>query len=442
MDSHIKTRIDSLLDELKPLLPVTPLQEAKLNEKLELEFNYNSNHLEGNTLTYTETKQLLRFDETGGKHTLREYEEMKAGETALALIKELAADKAKTLTEDFIKHLNEVLLVRPYWKEAMTPDGQPAKRQISVGEYKMQRNSVLLKNGKVFDYASPAETPVLMQELLEWYGTEEEKKRLHPAELAALLHYKFVCIHPFDDGNGRLSRLLMNYVLYKNSLPPVVVKSEDKSSYCRALHEADAGNVQAFVTYIAEQLAHSLQLYLKAAKGESLEEGEDWRKKLGVLKKDLSRKESLAEMKSVPGIQKLINFKIYPFVKLVCERLGDFRDFFLQTAITVDKSEKTYPLYSETALDIENHFKQDLNTHICFYHFTKKQGASFSIDVKLHFIFNQYNYFVTVEPGLAPLFVKLYHQDFVAEDIEMAANECGKILLGKIEEELYAEAGA
>ena len=59
---------------------------------------------------------------------------------------------------------------------------------------------------------------MLMGELIEWYRTEQEKKAMHPVALAALLHYKFVCIHPFDDGNGRISRLLTNYVLLKKRL--------------------------------------------------------------------------------------------------------------------------------------------------------------------------------------------------------------------------------
>ncbi len=81
-------------------------------------------------------------------------------------------------------------MVRPYWKEALTVDGQPIRRKILVGEYKAQPNSVLLENGKMFDYASPAETPMLMHDLLNWYKEEMDKGELHPVELAALLHYK------------------------------------------------------------------------------------------------------------------------------------------------------------------------------------------------------------------------------------------------------------
>jgi Fic family protein len=203
-----------------------------LDKKFRLEFNFNSNHIEGNTLTYGETELLLFFDDTKGSHTMREYEEMKAHDVAFQLIRQWTQDD-RPLSEVDINNLNEVLLVRPYWKEAITPDGQKTRRQILVGEYKQQPNSVRLPNGEMFEYATPLETPAKMQELMEWLSTEETQKTAHPLLLAAMLHYRFVRIHPFDDGNGRVSRLLMNYVLFRYGFPPVIIKSADKTNYLR-----------------------------------------------------------------------------------------------------------------------------------------------------------------------------------------------------------------
>jgi Fic family protein len=115
-----------------------------------------------------------------------------------------------------------------------------------VGDYKEYPNSVRLENGEIFHYASPIDTPIKMQELIDWYRSEEGS--IHPVTLAAMLHYKFVSIHPFDDGNGRISRLLVNYVLIRNGLPPVVIKSSDKANYLRALHLADVGDVDLFMS--------------------------------------------------------------------------------------------------------------------------------------------------------------------------------------------------
>src|SRR4030095_11207546 len=97
----------------------------------------------------------------------RDYEEMKASDVALEMIEQLSDDKEHPLTESFIKNLNEVLLVKPYWKDAVTPDGQSTRKKITIGDYKKQPNSVILSNGEIFEYASPAETPQLMTELID-----------------------------------------------------------------------------------------------------------------------------------------------------------------------------------------------------------------------------------------------------------------------------------
>lgn len=262
---EVLDKINQLLKELNALLPLKKEDAEKLEKKVRLELNYNSNHLEGNTLTYGETELLLIFGKTTGNHEIREYKEMEAHDAAYTLIKEWAAGK-KILTEADIRNLNKLILVQPFWKEAITPDGQSTRKLIKIGAYKELPNSVRLVTGEIFHYASPAETPILMQQLVEWFRTEDENKQLHPVALAARLHYKFVRIHPFDDGNGRIARLLMNYVLLKNNLPPAIIQSADKKNYLFALNLADTGNMDAFIEYIAQQLIRSLQLYINTAR--------------------------------------------------------------------------------------------------------------------------------------------------------------------------------
>ena len=283
-------KVDEMALALKAFLPMKPEYQQKLDKKFRLEFNYNSNHLEGNTLTYGETELLLIFGDTQGNHNLREYEEMKGHDVAIKLIEDLVADKEHPLTESFIKNLNTVILKEPFWKEAITANGQNTRRLIKIGNYKEHSNSARLPNGEMFNYASPGETPILMQELVDWYRTEETV--LHPVILAVMLHYKFVRIHPFDDGNGRIARLLMNYVLLKNNLPSVIIKSADKQNYLRALHLADVGNYESFIDYVAAQVVWSLEVSIKAAKGENIEEQDDWEKELQLLKKKIGQKDN------------------------------------------------------------------------------------------------------------------------------------------------------
>lgn len=280
---ELKNKIDKLRLELESLLPMKQEDQNRLNKKIRLEFNYNSNHIEGNTLTYSDTELLLYFGKSNGEHDKRELDEMEAHDVAFKLIQDWANDKERELNEVDIKQLNEIILVKPFWKEAITSDGQSTRRLIKVGDYKEFPNSVRLQNGEMFEYASPTDTPIKMKELFEWYNLN--KRVLHPIELASIFHHKFVLIHPFDDGNGRISRLVVNYILIKNNYPPIIIKSTDKKNYLFALNKADTGMMDDFISYMAKQLIWSFELYIKAVKGESIEENNDWEKELDLIKK-------------------------------------------------------------------------------------------------------------------------------------------------------------
>ena len=320
---HNLNLVDDLLIKLNTHRPLKPEDQNRLDKKFRLEFNYNSNHIEGNTLTYGETELLLMFDDTIGSHHMREYEETKAHDVAYQVVEELSKDDERPLTEQLIKNLNEIILVRPYWKDAITPDGQSTRRQINVGSYKEFPNSVRLQNGEIFHYASPSETLILMQELIQWYRDEEIG--LHPVTLATMLHYKFVRIHPFDDGNGRISRLLLNYVLLKHHYPPVIIKSSDKDNYLRALHIADIGDYEPLIDYIAQQSLWSLKMSIKAANGELLDDTDDYLKEIELLRRKTSNK----SIPKSPGVIydsfNLINKKIW---NCLLKTLGHFDILF------------------------------------------------------------------------------------------------------------------
>lgn len=110
---------------------------------------------------------------------------------------------------------------------------------IHAGQYKTRPNSVITRYGDRFEYASPEETPGMMGDLVDWYNTVEQEGRLSPVELAALFHYRYIRIHPFEDGNGRIARLMVNYILTRHGYPMIVVRSRRKNEYLEALHQTD-----------------------------------------------------------------------------------------------------------------------------------------------------------------------------------------------------------
>ncbi|HLO55484.1 MAG TPA: Fic family protein [Saprospiraceae bacterium] len=309
--NNIFDKIDQLQSELSGLT-ISDKDQRSLDEKFRLEFNYNSNHMEGNTLTYQDTKVLLLKDilPQGKLYEMRELDEMRAHDAAFEMIKEWATDPSREINQNDIRELNRIILVKDFYKDAIDLNGNPTRKKIKVGEYKEFPNSVLLQNGEVFHYADPIEVPALMGELMDWY--RDEKDGLHPITLAGVFHHKFVLIHPFDDGNGRISRLLMNYILMRHGYPPVVIKSSNKDKYLNALRLADAGDMESFITYIAEQAEWSLEITIKAAKGESIEEANDWEKELAMLSK---REDTIPSLRTVENTIERNQDSIFPMLR-------------------------------------------------------------------------------------------------------------------------------
>ena len=203
--------------------------------KTQIDLTYNSNHIEGNTLTYGQTELLLLFGRVAEPAIMRDLEEMKAHNVALRMIGAEAREEGRPLTETFIRTLHQTLLREDY--QVTNPDG--TTYTIHVGQYKTRPNSVRTITGELFEYASPEETPALMADLIAWYNREEVAATLSPIQLASLFHYRYIRIHPFEDGNGRMARLLVNYILCKHGYPMIVVKSTDKNQYLSALNQCD-----------------------------------------------------------------------------------------------------------------------------------------------------------------------------------------------------------
>ena len=233
------SKIETLYKEWQSLQPLKEQDQNRLDQKFMLEFNYNSNHIEGNTLTYGQTELLLLFGRVVGEAKMKDLEEMKASNVGLKMVKEMALDKEQSLSEYFIRTLHKTLLREDYTEYRQLPDGTNFSYVVHAGQYKTRPNSVITPTGERFEYASPEETPALMTDLLQWYNQAEAEGTMSPIELASLFHYRYIRIHPFEDGNGRISRLIVNYILY-HGYPMIVVRTKDKKNYLAALSKCDA----------------------------------------------------------------------------------------------------------------------------------------------------------------------------------------------------------
>ncbi len=233
------TTIEKAYAEWLSLQPLDEQTKYRISQRFTIDFNFNSNHIEGNTLTYGQTELLLLFDKVIGEAEMKDLEEMKASNVGLKMMEMEALAQDKLLTQNFIRQLHKTLLREDYKVYRKLPSGDYTSYIIHAGQYKSRPNSVITATGERFEYASPEETPALMTDLVDWYNEEEKRGQLSPVELSALFHYRYIRIHPFEDGNGRVARLLVNYILSRHHYPMIVVRSRNKKDYLNALKASD-----------------------------------------------------------------------------------------------------------------------------------------------------------------------------------------------------------
>lgn len=231
--------VQDALDRWRALQPVPERKMELLRRRFTIDFNYNSNHIEGNTLTYGQTELLLLFGKIVGEAQVKDVQEMTASNVGLKMMAEEAALQDVPLTQNFIRTLHKTLLREDYEVYRNLPGGGTTSYTIHAGRYKTRPNSVITRYGDRFEYASPEETPALMTDLVDWYNEAERQGELSPSELATLFHYRYIRIHPFEDGNGRIARLMVNYILSRHGYPMIVVRSRKKNEYIEALHKTD-----------------------------------------------------------------------------------------------------------------------------------------------------------------------------------------------------------
>jgi Fic family protein len=260
-----------LKNELDKLRPISKEQELRIMQKFKLDWNYHSNHLEGNSLTYGETKALILFNITAQGKPLKDHIEMTGHDEAVKWIYDVVKDEYP-LTENFIRELHSLLLKESFYVDAITPEGLPTLKKIEIVKYKSIPNHAQTVTGEIFRFATPEETPAKMYDLIQWFSEKKKTEDINPIILATEFHYRFIRIHPFHDGNGRTARILMNFILMQFGYPPVIIKTEDKATYFSVLRLADADDIKPFIKYISDNLIHSIEIMIRGAKGEEIED--------------------------------------------------------------------------------------------------------------------------------------------------------------------------
>ena len=286
MSRNIIEVIDRLKKELDELRPLPADVVARVAQKIRIESNYHSNALEGNTLTLGETRSLIMHGLTANGKPMRDHLDIEGHDHAIKAIED-AVVRDLALNGTFIRDLHKVLLKKPYKMKALTPDGQLTRRLISIGQYKSQPNNVETTTGEIHYYTPPEQVQSAMTDLVDWYRAREAGAE-HPIVVAATFHYRFVGIHPFDDGNGRMARLLMNLILIRHGYTLAIIDRQERGRYIREIEDAaKTDSLSHFIDFIASCCEYTLRLHLSAARGESIEDADDIDREIALFKGSL-----------------------------------------------------------------------------------------------------------------------------------------------------------
>lgn len=286
MTRNIIEIVDGLKRDLDALRPLPTDVVARVAQKTRIEFNYHSNAIEGNTLTLGETRSLILHGLTAQGKPMRDHLDIEGHNDAVRAMEE-AVRRKEALNGVFIRNLHSVLLREPYEMDALTADGKLTKRLITIGQYKTAPNNVRTSTGEIHYYTPPEQVSSEMSDLVDWYRDQEDRGE-HPIVVAATFHYRFVRIHPFDDGNGRMARLLMNMILIRHGYTLAIVGREGRERYIQEIEDvAKTNTLSRFIEFIASCCEYTLRLHLRAARGETIEDANDINREIAIFKRSM-----------------------------------------------------------------------------------------------------------------------------------------------------------
>ena len=223
--------------------PFNNEQLSRIKRIFDVDLTYNSNAIEGSTMTFNETKLVINEGLTISGKKLNEHLEIINHKYAIDFIEELSKNQVITLRD--IKDIHGLVLRGIDDKYA--------------GKFRDTLVGVSLSNGQIRNFTDP----LLLDEAMDKFILNLNNTQEHPLIKAAQAHYDFVTIHPFIDGNGQTARLLMNLILLQHGYPPAIIRIANRANYILALESAqNGGELDGFYQVVIEAVAESIESYL------------------------------------------------------------------------------------------------------------------------------------------------------------------------------------
>ena len=247
MDVRLARRLANKKKKLDAYRPLSPDTVRRLHSDFRVLFTYNSNAIEGNTLTLAETQMVLEYGMTVEGHPLREYLETTNHAEAFDFLDKLVSTQISLET---VVKIHSLVM-----DKIMQDAGQLRTVQVYI-------------RGSHHTPPPARDVPLYMMQWVRWLNSDDAL-RYDPMIRTAISHHGFEALHPFTDGNGRVGRLLMNLQLIQDGYPPALILKEWRGRYINALQAAHRGDYTDLVNLIGLAVEHSLDLYLEACEASS-----------------------------------------------------------------------------------------------------------------------------------------------------------------------------
>lgn len=432
-------RIESLRKTIESKGKLSDEALRKIEYKFRLECNYNSNKIEGGTLTKPETRSVMIGNITVEGKPLKDIREMKGHDEAMKDILSIGKGE-KRISEKRIKDIHRQIIV---------PEMPEEEKEIGV--WKQSGNHIINYRGEKFEFTPPGEVPEAIHDLLNWLNAGldmvngNKKDAPNPVLLAFEFHTKYLTIHPFADGNGRTARLLTNLVLVSLGYPPFwVTEGGEKDAYNRYLADVQAygGSPDLLYAFLGDLVERSLQLTLDAIEGREIEDVDDWAKKLRLLKSSLPSEDALKVARTKESTDVVFRQSIKTTIATIMEKLQVYDDLFLTKKMWFSVGNGSFPFQGLDDLDIimannNYHTNETLGYSYQLDGYKKELDNPFSIGCKVIWKMAAYQYACYIEGvNKGDQYPKRYDEFYSSNEIGDIVRQCGTLLFEQLESQV------
>lgn len=448
----IKNKIDAIREQISVNGKLTKEQLNKINNKFRLEWNFNSNSMEGNTLTIEETRSVMVGNLDVHQKPIKDVLEMKGHDAVILEILKIGMGELR-LSERRIKDIHRGIM----------HEEDPEEKK-KIGEWKTKNNEIINNKGEKFIFTDWQLVPDKMHDLLNRVNASidaiqsKQKEAPHPIDVALAFHLEYLEIHPFYDGNGRTARILTNLILISLGYTPFWISRSERDVYYNYISDIQGygGKKVAFYQYVSGLIARSEQLVLDVIQGKEIEDEDDFEKELEILKRQLKAKDDNVLPKSNEVIKALYDNSYRKLFEQFIEKSKKFDDMFVEKTFqntaegntSFDEGIEYFDefftnLYRERTNSLEDSFGEgpqpkrieNLRLSISYRGFKHDGTNTFGAYSNIWIMFQDYYYIVNDTnsyQGEAYICKKLYSEPLTDEEIKEIVKKLTKKLLEDI----------